>query len=140
MTLVVAPDEGYESYVSVSDADAYVLKMGLTSWPADGGDKEIALRVGTQYVRAMYAPLDKYIDPMHANLQAATIEAAVRSVTGALMTDVKPGAVIEKTIGPLTTKYAEPRNAGQVRFTLIDALMRGLGEIQRGGVMMLKRI
>lgn len=140
MALIVAPTEGFDSYVSVADADAYVLKMGVDGWPAAEADKEKALRRATQYIRVNYAPKDQYLDPVHANIQAATVEAAVRSQSADLLADVDPAAVTEETIGPLTTKYAEPQNSGQVRFALIDALMRGLGDLPRGNVMMLKRI
>lgn len=140
MALIVAPTEGYDSYVSVADADAYVLKMGADGWPAGESDKEKALRRATQYIRVAYAPKAQYLDPVNENIEAATVEAAIRSVSGVLMTDVDAAAITEETIGPLTTKFAAPQNGGQVRFALIDALMRGLGDLPRGNVMMLKRI
>lgn len=140
MTLIVAPAEGFDSYVSVADADAYVEKMGVDGWPAEDPDKEKALRRATQYIRVAYAPKVQYLDPIHANIEAATIEAAIRSVSGVLLADVDPSAIVREKIGPMDTEYAEPQNGGQVRFALIDALMRGLGDLPRGNVMMLKRI
>lgn len=140
MALTIAPADGYDSYVSIAQADTYAASMGRSGWPTLEADKETALRRATQYVRVTYSPKAEYLDPVHKNIEAATVEAALRSVSGELMPDVKAAAVIEKTIGPLTTKYATPQNGGQVRFALIDALMRGLGDTSRTNVMMLKRI
>jgi hypothetical protein len=140
MTLIVAPADGFDSYVSVVDADAYVLKMGVDGWPATEDDKEKALRRATQYIRVFYAPKSKHLDPVHTNIKDATVEAAVRSLSADLLSDVEPSAIVREKIGPLETEFAEPQNGGQVRFALIDALMRGLGDLPRGNVMMLKRI
>lgn len=138
MTLVIAPDDGFDSYVSVTDADAYVTKMGLSGWPATEADKGKLLRRATQYISLKYEPKAQYLDPVHANIKAATVEAAVRASD--LWADVDSQAVIEETIGPMTTKYADPTNGGQKSFPVIDGLMRGLGELGRSGVFMLGRI
>lgn len=138
MTLVIAPDDGFDSYVSVTDADAYVTKMGLSGWPATEADKGKLLRRATQYISLKYEPKAQYLDPVHANIKAATVEAAVRASD--LWADVDSQAVIEETIGPMTTKYADPTNGGQKSFPVIDGLMRGLGELGRSGVFMLERI
>lgn len=138
MTLVVAPSEGYDSYVSVADADQYVADMGLAGWPTVQADKEKLLRRATQYISLKYEPKAQYLDPVHANIKAATVEAAVRASD--LWADVGSQAVIEETIGPMTTKYADPTNGGQKSFPVIDGLMRGLGALQRSGVFMLGRI
>lgn len=138
MTLVIAPDDGFDSYVSVTDADAYVTKMGLSGWPATEADKGKLLRRATQYISLKYEPKAQYLDPVHANIAAATVEAAVRAPD--LWADVDSQAVTEETIGPMTTKYADPANGGQKSFPVIDGLMRGLGTLQRSGVFMLGRI
>lgn len=138
MTIIVAPDEGYTSFVSVAEADTYVADMGLTGWPTAQAEKETLLRRATQYITVKYAPLAAFLDPVHANIEAATVEAAVRAAD--LWADVDSSAVIEETIGPMTTKYAEPVNGGQKSFPVIDGLMRGLGALQRSGVFMLGRI
>ena len=138
MTLIIAPDQGYDSFVSVADADAYVLSMGLTGWPEEVAEKETLLRRATQYITVKYAPLAAFLDPVHANIAAATVEAAVRAAD--LWADVDPSAVIEETIGPMTTKYAEPVNGGQKSFPVIDGLMRGLGATQKSSVRILRRI
>lgn len=138
MTLIISPADGYDSYVSVEDADAYVERMGLDGWPTEEVEKETLLRRATQYITVKYAPKAQYLDPVHANIAAATVEAAVRASD--LWADVDSQAVIEETIGPMTTKYAEPANGGQKSFPVIDGLMRGLGALQRSGVFMLGRI
>lgn len=138
MTLIIAPAEGYDSFVSVADADAYVDRMGLTGWPAEETEKEKLLRRATQYLTVRYDPKAQYLDPVHANIKAATVEAAIRA--GELWADVDSQAVVEETIGPMTTKYAEPANGGQKSFPVIEGLMRGLGGRSTSSVQMLKRI
>ena len=138
MTLIIAPADGYDSFVSLDDADAYVDRMGLTGWPAEEAKKETLLRRATQYIAVTYEPLARYIDPVHENIKAATVEAAIRA--GELWADVEAQAVTEETIGPMTTKYAEPANGGQKQFPVIDGLMRGLGGRSKSNVQMLKRI
>ncbi|MFA5662393.1 DnaT-like ssDNA-binding protein [Castellaniella sp.] len=138
MTLIVAPADGFDSYITTDQADTYIADMGRKGWPDDKGAKEAALRQATQYIRLRYAPQEQYIDPPHKNLIAATTEAALR--TDKLFTDVDPRAVMQQTVGPLSTTYADPVNGGQVRFALIDALMAGIGADARSGVFMLKRV
>lgn len=53
----------------------------------------------------------------------ATCELASRASLRPLFTDVAADTVTEKTIGPLTIKYGEAKNGGQVRFTIVDALL-----------------
>lgn len=136
--MIIAPAEGYDSFVSVEDADAYVTKMGPSGWPAETAEKEAQLRRATQYIKVRYEPKTQYLDPVHANIKAATVEAALRAKD--LWVDVDPSAVLEETIGPMTTKYAEPTNAGQKSFPVIDALMRGLGSATQSSVRMLRRL
>lgn len=138
MTLVVAPSEGYDSYVSVADADQYVADMGLAGWPTVQADKENLLRRATQYISLKYEPKAQYLDPVHANIKAATVEAALRASD--LWVDTDDQAIIEDTMGPMTTKYTDPKNGGQKTFPVIDNLMRGLGKRSKSGVFMLERI
>lgn len=138
MTLTVAPTEGYDSYVSVAEASQYVADMGLTGWPAQDADKEKLLRRATQYIALKYEPKAEYLDPVHANIKAATAEAALRASD--LWVDADDQAIIEDTIGLMTTKYTEPRNGGQKTFPVIDNLMRGLGKRSSSAVFMLGRI
>lgn len=141
MTLTVAPEPGYDSFVSVADADAYVAAMGLLDWPNEELKKEVALRRGTQYIQTKYKPDAKYLEPMHKNIQAATVEAALRSTKIDLLGDVDPTQIIKREkVGPIDTEYAI--DVGTMpSFPLIDSLMEGLGISQkRSGVMMLKRV
>lgn len=138
MTLIIAPADGYDSLISVADADAYVSDMGLSGWPEDESEKERLLRRATQYILAAYAPSSKYLDPVHKNIKASTVEAAVRAQV--LWSDVPASAVVEKTIGPLTTKYAEPTNRGQIRIGVIDALMQCFAPKASGSVRLLSRL
>ena len=126
MALIVAPDEGYDSLVSLSDANAYMANMGH-SWAGDDSVKEAALRRATQYLQARYRLKDEYIDPVHANVSAACCEAALREISGRLYTDVDAAVVTGETVGPISVSYSDSvRNGGQVRVAIIDDLLRGM--------------
>lgn len=133
MALVVEDGTGRvdsESYISVVDADIYISKYGLPlglEWPDNYGipEKEIALRLGTQYIDEMYRArwkgfknnidnallwprsgvevdgrfgLESAVIPV--NLQRATAEAATRvSIDKILFPDVtSPGTMRSKLI------------------------------------------
>lgn len=134
--LVVAPQDGYDSLVSLAEAQDYMERMGY-DWPAEEAKQEIALRRGTQYVVTMYSIRPELLDPVSDAVKHATCEAALRAADGSLFSDVDAQAVTEESVGPITTKYAEPSNAGQKRFGVIDALM--LSVIGGGGVVKLVR-
>jgi len=123
--LVVAPEDGYDSLVSLAEAQDYMERMGY-HWPADEAKQEIALRRGTQYVVTMYSIRPEFLDPVADTVKHATCEAALRAADGSLFSDVDAQAVTEESVGPITTKYAQPANGGQKRFGVIDALMRGM--------------
>ena len=126
MALIVAPDEGYDSLVSLSDANAYMANMGHT-WTGDDPTREAALRRATQYLQARYRIKDAYLDPVHANVAAACCEAALREISGRLYTDVDPSVVTGEAVGPVSVSYSDNvRNGGQVRVAVIDDLLRGL--------------
>lgn len=134
--LVVAPQDGYESLVSLAEAQDYMERMGY-DWPAEVPQQEIALRRGTQYVVTMYGIRPEFLDPVADALKHATCEAALRAADGSLFSDVDAQAVTEESVGPITTKYAQPANGGQKRFGVIDALMRGM---TTGGVGQVKLV
>ncbi|UXC20012.1 DnaT-like ssDNA-binding protein [Comamonas squillarum] len=134
--LVVAPEDGYDSLVTLSEAQDYMERMGY-DWPADGAKQEIALRRGTQYVVTMYSIRPEFLDPVADTVKHATCEAALRAADGSLFSDVDAQAVTEESVGPITTKYAQPANGGQKRFGVIDALMRGM---TTGGVGQVKLV
>lgn len=124
MALIVAPAAGYDSLVALADAADYMAKFGR-QWPADTGLQEVALRNATQYLCSQYDIKPECLDPLSPRIKDACCEAAWRSADGSLFLDVDPQAVTEETVGPITTKYADPSNGGQKRFGVIDALMRG---------------
>lgn len=138
MALIVAPDAGYDSLVSLTDAAAYMSDMGHTDW---GGmleaDREIALRRATQYLLSAYTIRPEFLNPVDPRVAAACCEAALRSINAPLLVDVDPVSVRSKSVGPISTTYAFPRNGGQVRYGVIDALLRGL--TLGGGVVQLVR-
>lgn len=140
MSLIIYPADGWDSYISLVDADAYHLAMGNAGWTGDDAMKEVALRKATQYIEVTYAPKAEFLDPMHKNILAATAEAALRALTASLVQDISPENITEETIGPLTTKYGDAQNGGQIRYTLIDNLMRGLGGNVNGVSVSLYRV
>ncbi len=127
MALIVAPAAGFDSLVSLAQADAYCAAMGYAGWTGTDEAKEAALRRATQFLLANYSIRGEYVDPVHKRVQDACCEAGLRALTGALFTDVAAAVATEKTVGPVTVKYAETlQNGGQVRFAVIDGLLRGL--------------
>jgi hypothetical protein len=138
MALIVAPADGFDSLVSLADADTYNAAMGNATWTGTDEVKEAALRRATQYLLSHYQIKSEYLDPVHKNVAAACCEAAVRALTGALYTDVTASVVTEKTVGPITVTYdTSVRNGGQTRFALIDDLLRGLTD---GGFGMIRLV
>ena len=125
MALTVAPAEGFDSLASLTEAASYMAKFGR-SWPVEEGEQEIALRNATQYICNFYSVGAQHLDPVAQGIKDACCEAAWRAADGSLFSDVDAQAVTEESVGPITTKYAQPQNSGQKRFGVIDALMRGM--------------
>ncbi|GAD20956.1 DnaT-like ssDNA-binding protein [Acidovorax sp. MR-S7] len=123
--LIVAPADGFDSLVSVAHADAYMLKMGH-SWSGAPEERETYLRRATQYLLSAYSIRPEYLNPVHTQIESACCEAALRASTGHLFEDVEPVSISSETVGPISTTYSAPRNGGQVKFGVIDALLRGL--------------
>lgn len=126
MALTVAPTEGYDSLVSVEQANAYWAGMGGTAWAAlDEPSREAALRRGTQYVLARNVKAE-YLDPVHTRVAAAVCEAAMLHVSGDLygVIDAKP--VLREQVGEIAVSYGMPSNGGRARFPVLDDLLRGL--------------
>lgn len=124
--LIVAPTEGYDSLVSLADADAYWQRMGGAEWAAlDDPSREAALRRGTQFILARSVK-EQYLDPVHTRVAAAACEAAMLHVSGELygVIDAKP--VLREQVGELAVSYGQPTNGGRARFPVIDDLLRGL--------------
>lgn len=125
--LTVAPEEGFDSLVSLEDAAAYMGKYGH-AWPAEEAKQEIALRQATQYLLTAYSIAADHLDPVHDRVKAACCEAAVRASKGQLLNDTDGRVKTESTVGPITTKWAEGVQGGKTAFPVIDNLLRGLTE------------
>lgn len=132
--LIVAPEEGFDTLVTLAEAHDYMTRFGR-DWSADEVEQEIALRIGTQYIVTEYDIRPEFLDPVADRLKHAACEAALRAANGSLFADVDAQAVTEESVGPITTKYAQPVNSGQRRFGVIDALMKGL---TKGGAGMVR--
>lgn len=137
--LIVAPAEGYDSLVSLEDADQYCEDMGHDGWSGSEPIKESALRRATQYLLTRYQIRPEYLDPVHKNVKAACCEAALRALSVALSADVSAAVVTQKTVGPITVAYdTNVRNGGQTRFAIIDDLLRGLTDGMAGMVKLVR--
>lgn len=129
MPLVVAPAVGYDSFVSREDADAYFAELGYAAWAASSDTlRDNALRVGTVYVAAKRLLPGATYPTINPNVEKATMEAAKLALSGELYKNGQSQAVVEKTVGPLTIRYASPGTGSQVfnKFPYIDDLLAGL--------------
>lgn len=145
MTIIVEDGTGLttaETYVSVTDADAYHTAMGNTGWTGTDAAKEVALRRAAQYIDTRYTyrgtrvNLNQSLEWPRAfyemdgrteswpvpNLKAACCEAALRALSDTLTADVSTDQVIEETVGPITVRYAA--KSGQTRYPVVDDLLR----------------
>lgn len=139
MALIVAPDDGYDSLVSLADADSYCSDMGHTAWSSAEEVKEAALRRATQYLLTRYSIRPEFLDPVHKNVKAACCEAALRALSGSLSADVSAAVVTQKTVGPITVSYdTTVRNGGQTHFVILDDLLRGLTDGTAGMVKLVR--
>ena len=135
--LIVESGEGLanaDSYVSVADCDAYAAAHGLT-FTGDEPAKEARLRRATQYLDAQYTFKGEEQTEAQALAWPRTVAPGIvpREIVSAccelackpgdLWAVVDPSAVIEKTIGPITKRFAAPANGGQKRFASVDALV-----------------
>lgn len=125
MALIIYPADGWDSYVTLVEAQEYMDNYGH-QWPADPQQQEIALRKGTQYIVGSYEIKPEFLDPIHANIKAAVCEAAVRSVAGSLAGDSDGRIMTEQTVDVITTKWAEGAQGGRKSYPVIDNLMRGM--------------
>lgn len=150
MTLIVEDGTGKqdaESYASVAFADAYHLARANSSWAElDNTAKEANLRKATDYIEAVYAgewqgmrrtgvqalewPRSGVpdladgliaIDVIPRRLLQASCELALKASTTVLLKDEGQRAV-EKTVGPLTIKYADDAPAA-TRFQMVENLL-----------------
>jgi len=124
-----------DSYASVAQCVTYAAGHGLT-FAGEEPEREARLRRATQYLDAQYAykgeeetdtqglawPRTVAPGVVPKEIVAACCELACKTCD--LWTDVDSSAVIEDTIGPMTTKFAAPANGGQVRFAAVDAMVK----------------
>lgn len=136
MPLIIYPADGWDSLVTLDEAQAYMTSYGH-NWPTEEAQQEIALRKGTQYLMAAYQIDPKHLDPIDAKIKAACCEAAVRSLAGPLLADTDGRIKTEQTTDVITTKWAEGAQGGRKTYPVIDALMRGFSS---NSAMMVKLI
>lgn len=136
MALIVEDGSGVpdaESYVSAADCLAYAAAHGLT-FAGTEPEQEAKLRNATMYLDAEYTYAGDPLADTQALAWPRTVGGLPREIIsaccelackpGSLWADVDASAVIEKTIGPITKKFAAPANGGQKRFAGVDALVR----------------
>jgi len=143
MALIVEDGTGVpyaDSYVSLTDATAYCTALGHSAWAgAIPADQESALRRATQYLDTRYRYAGKRITTTQAlewprttrqwpvrSIRDACCELAVRALDGELYTDAGDAPVTRETVGPITTEYGHSTNDGQVRYSIVDDMLRGL--------------
>lgn len=136
--LTIYPAAGYDSFVSLADADGYLAAVGYADWATLADEtREANLRRGTQYIFAKRLR-PEYLTPLHGNILAATCEAAYRISKGVLYRDPPTGgAVKQKTVGPITIVYDTPQNDPMVK--VIDDLLYGMTYSSGYGPVFLER-
>lgn len=145
MAVAVYPAPGYDSFISLEDANAYLDSLGYAKnvWNNKSTtEREAALRRGTQFIYARRLLTEALWDTtttpatprVHPNVAAATAEAARRHVEGSLYRDLDPAPVLEKTVGPLTLRYGPPGAVSEaVRYPVITDLLFGLTVVSAAG-------
>lgn len=129
MALTVAPEDNFDSLLSLADADAYWAGLNQTAWDnATVPAKERALRIATNYLWARNLREAAWYPEVHVNLENATAEAALRVLQGKIGRDPDPAPVVQKTVGPVTLRYADPGDSvgSQPRFQVIEDMLHGL--------------
>lgn len=125
MALIIAPDDGYDSLVTLAEAAAYMTNYGH-AWPAEEAAQEVALRRATQYILGQYNIDPQHLDPVAQKIKDACCEAAWRAAKGELFKDSDGRIMTEQTVDMITTRWAEGSQGGVTRIGVIDALLRGL--------------
>ena len=145
---------GAESYISVTDADAYFLARSNAAWAAlDTTAKEAALRKGTDYMEARYRWRGERVsdtqalswprscvyvdgvllasDAVPEAIRRACAELAVRASAADLAPDV--GAQVKsETVGPISVTYADGARQTDA-YKAVDAMLgpylKGMGQV-----------
>ena len=153
---------GAESLCSVATADAYHAARGTAAWAALTTDaKEQALRRATDHMQQTYRLLwsgerrylaqaldwprewvprpdyDDYYpaDVVPTEVQRACAELAYRGRAGGELLADQSREVIEQTVGPITTKYAQGASQAR-RYAAVDALLAPFLKAPKGGAVM----
>lgn len=134
-----------EAYIAVADADSYFSLRGNTVWAALTTEaKEAALRLGTDYMEAMYSAkwcgeratdtqalswprtgTSAASDIVPLAVQRANAELAVRASQGALLADA--GAQVKsETVGPISVTYADGARQ-QAAYAAVNAMLASSG-------------
>ena len=153
MALTVAPAANADSYVSIADADAYLAGRGAgAAWSTLAtDDKEIALRLATEYIDGIFG--SRFIGQRTASAQAlawprknvfmyestvslddALIPKAIKNATAYLALESRSvslasnagAAVKREKIGPIETEYAVSSGSSSsqlVRFPFLSGLL-----------------
>lgn len=143
--------EDADSYISVSDADAYHSKRGATLWSALTVDeKEQALRRATEYMVGEYRdrwlgrrakavqgldwPRVGVIIPDLADMacipstfvpkdvRIACASLALRAAAGELVEDIEQ-RVVRETIGPITTEW-DSDSSPKRKYPQVDSMLK----------------
>lgn len=164
MTLIVEDGTARadaEALCSLTTADAHHAGRGVTNWALlSDAEKEQALRRATAYMEQVYGPLwlgyrvtdtqaldwprkdvprrevDGYWagDIVPPAVVKACAELALRAAAGPLLPD-ESREVVEQTVGPITTKYAQGSPQAP-RYAAVDAMLALLLVSARGSSVM----
>lgn len=149
MALVVEDGTGLpnaEAYISVTNADAYLLARGNAAWSALTTEaKEQALRNGADYMIGVYGSrwkgarktaeqaldwprtgvvangFDVADDTVPAAVARANAELAVRASAGELLGD-QGAQVKQETVGPISVTYADGARQA-TRYAAVDGIL-----------------
>lgn len=147
-TLIVEDGTGItnaDSYVASVDCDTYHANFGNAAWAgATQTAKDAALRQATQYLDSHYRFTGYQLTYQQALLWPrsnvwiygvyvrwpvkrvvqACCELALRALTGKLQADVSDQVNLSEKVGDIEVRHAYSANAGQVRFAVVDDLLK----------------
>jgi len=150
MSIIVEDGTGKstaETYISVTDADAYFLARGVTAWAALlTAAKEAALRKAADFMTQAFTsrwqglrayPLTQALDwprqgvvvdnvtvlitVVPSVIQRACAELALKASSGALSEDLTQG-VTSETVGAISVTYDKTSNR-KTKYTAVEAML-----------------
>jgi hypothetical protein len=111
MALVIYPDTGYDSFVTLVDADAIIANYSVHNdkWVAlTDTDKEIYLRIACEYI-ILNTPLlpDMEYDPLTSCLPKSNAMMAVHDLSYGLSSEINPntGLISKEKVDTLEVTY-----------------------------------